>query len=135
MFNFSFGISLEIHKVEHGSHLRNLRMLIFRMDFRPVLVTLRYGLVFEINRENLIMYASIIIKYAQFVLKMKFSSKLQACDFFVEYLRLLISFEQRILCLFFIFCSAKITVKVINEYILEQYRKHTQARDINVTYV
>ena len=126
MFNFSFGILLEIHKVEHGSHLRNLRMLTFRMDF-----TLRYGLVFQINRENLIIYASIIIKYAQFVLKMKFSSKLQACNFFIEYMRLLISFEQRILCLFLIFSRAKITVKVINE----QYRKHAQARDMNVTYV
>ena len=126
MFNFSFGILLEIHKVEHGSHLRNLRMLTFRMDF-----ILRYALVFEINRENLIMYASIIIKYAQFVLKMKFSSKLQACNFFLEYMRLLISFKQRILCLFLIFCRAKITVKVINE----QYRKHAQARDMNVTYV
>ena len=126
MFNFSFGILLEIHKVEHGSHLRNLRMLTFRMDF-----ILRYALVFEINRENLIIYASIIIKYAQFVLKMKFSSKLQACNFFVEYMRLLISFKQRILCLFLIFSRAKITVKVINE----QYRKHAQARDMNVTYV
>ena len=126
MFNFSFGILLEIHKVEHGSHLRNLRMLTFRMDF-----TLRYGLVFEINRENLIIYASIIINYAQFVLKMKFSSKLQACNFFIEYMRLLISFEQRILCLFLIFSRAKVTVKVINE----QYRKHAQARDMNVTYV
>ena len=126
MFNFSFGILLEIHKVEHGSHLRNLRMLTFRMDF-----ILRYALVFEINRENLIIYASIIIKYAQFVLKMKFSSKLQACNFFIEYMRLLISFEQRILCLFLIFSRAKITVKVINE----QYRKHAQARDMNVTYV
>ena len=131
MFNFSFGISLEIHKVEHGSHLRNLRILTFRMDFRPVFVTFRYGLVFGINRENLIIYAFIIIKYAQFVLKMKFSSKLQACNFFVEYMKLLISFEKRILCMFLIFCSAKITVKVINE----QYRKHTQARDMNVTYV
>ena len=131
MFNFFFGISLEIHKVEHGSHLRHLRMLTFRMDFRPVFVTLRYGLNFGINRENLIIYAFIIIKYAQFVLKMKFSSKLQACNFFVEYMKLLISFEKRIFCMFLIFCSAKITVNVINE----QYRNHTQARDMNVTYV
>ena len=75
-------------------------------------VTLRYGLVFEINRENLIMYASIIIKYAQFVLKMKFSS----------------TNEQRILCLFFTFCSAKITVKVINEYIRTISKTYTSTR-------
>ena len=109
-------------------------MLTFRMDFRPVFVTVCYRLVFDINRENLIIYASIIIKYVQFLLKMKFSSKLQACNFFVEYMRYLISFEQRILCLFLIFCSAKIPVMLLMN-ILEQYRKHTQARDMNVTYV
>ena len=74
------------------------------------------------------MYASIIVKYAQFVLEMKFSSKLQACNFFVEYMRLLISFEQRILCLFLIFCSAKILVKVSNEYIRTISKTYTSKR-------
>ena len=103
-------------------------MLTFRMDLRPVFVTLPYGLVFEINRENIIMCASIIVKYAQLVLKTKFSSKLQACNFFVEYMRLLISFEQRILCLFLRFCSAKIPEKVINEYIRTISKTYTSTR-------
>ena len=103
-------------------------MLTFRMDFRPVFVTLRYGLVFEINRENIIMCASIIVKYAQFVLKMKFSSKLQPCNIFVECMKLLISFEQRILCLFLRICSEKILVKIINEYIRTISKTYTSTR-------
>ena len=43
VFSSSFEVSLQVHKVEHESHLRKLRMSTFRMDFRLVFVTHHYS--------------------------------------------------------------------------------------------
>ena len=70
------------------------------------------------------------VKYAHTVQEMKFSSKLQAFELLVEYVRLLISFEQKKLYLFLLFCSAKIPVKVNDEYNRTMWKSYTNTRHV-----
>ena len=74
------------------------------------------------------------VKYAHTVQEMKFSSKLQAFEWLVEYVGLLISFEQKNYICFSYFAVRKYLLKLTMN-IIEQCGNHTQTRDMYLTYV